>query len=194
MTAVKLGTWTPEDPEWHEVRRPRVGGSEIGTIMGWNPFQTADELADRKRGEKPPRPDTPATIRGRYLEPAVLKWLCDTENLEIDHYPCGTWADGICLYTPDAVTADGRLVEIKTAGVKDPEKGWGRAGTDQIPLAYQAQCLWGMGILGFTECLVGVCFGQPFEFRRYRVKFDARVFDILRSRAERFITDLGVTE
>lgn len=191
MTATKIGDWPAGSPEWHEARRYRVGGSEIGTVYGLNHFEDAESLAARKRGELEARPDTAAMVRGRYLEPAVLAWLSDTERVTYDPDYEGTWADDWMLYNPDAVTTDGRLVEVKTAGEKTVDRGWGRAGTDQIPLPYQAQCVWGLGILGLTDCLVGVCFGAPFEFRRYRVKFNQRTFDALRVAGERFIKDLG---
>lgn len=188
-----LGRWETHSPEWHEARRNRIGGSEIGVVAGLSPYQTAAELAAQKRGETPPQPDTPATTRGRYLEAAVAEWVEDLEGVTYNRDYEGTfvhdehdWA----LFNPDRVTHDGRLMEAKTAAAKDPEKGWGRAGTDQIPLTYQAQCMWGMGILGLDDCIIGVCFGQPFEFRRYRMRFNPRVFDHLRSVGERFITDL----
>lgn len=191
-----LGRWAPGGDAWRDARRARIGGSEIGTVCGWNRYETAEELLARKRGELPPRPDTDATLRGRYLEAGVLQWLADREGFVVDPAMQGTWVHDdhdIALFTPDAVTTDGRLVEIKTAAVKDAEEGWGRAGTSQIPLAYQAQCQWGLGILGLTGCLVGVCFGTPFEFRRYRVKFDRKVFDHLLRRAAEFVARLNQT-
>lgn len=193
VMARKLGTWPAGSPEWHEARRGRIGGSEIGTVYGLNPYEDAASLAARKRGDSDPRPDTPATIRGCYLEPAVAEWLEDTECIDYDRTFEATWVHDHhdwALFNPDRVTTDGRLVEIKTAAVKDPERGWGRAGTDQIPLAYQAQVQWGMGILGLKESLIGVCFGQPFEFRRYRMRFDRRVFNALVVAGQRFINDL----
>ena len=188
-----LGRWKPGSPEWHEARRWRVGGSEIGTVMGLNPHEDAATLAARKRDGAPPKAPSPAMLRGVYLEEGVADWLADTEGLFYDANYRATFvhtAHDWALFNPDAVTTDGRLVEIKTASEKSVEHGWGRAGTDQIPLTYQAQCQWGLGILGLTDCLVGVCFGSPFEFRRYRIRADARVFAAMLAAGQRFIDDL----
>jgi hypothetical protein len=91
------------------------------------------------------------------------------------------------LINPDAVTGDGRLCEFKTTSVRDVGHGWGRAGSDLVPLAYSAQCFWGMGILGLSETLLCVLSGAPrFEFARYRIRFDQPTFDYLRASADAF--------
>src|SRR5690606_41857566 len=110
----------------------------------------------------------------------------------------GPWVNGHddrWMYTREAVTSDGRLVEFKTAEVRDASHGWGRARSDQVPLPYAAQVQWGMGILGLTECLVGVLAGSPkFEFARYRVRFDPDVFAYLRANAEAFMAQVEATK
>lgn len=190
--AIKLGTWETSDPAWHAARRHRIGGSDIGVIMGWSPYLSPGDLLAMKLDGQHVR-DTPAMTRGRYLEPAIAAWLAESEGLTYNPEMIGTFVHekwDWMLFNPDRVTTDGRLVEIKTAAEKTAAREWGRAGTDQIPLTYQAQCQWGMGILDLPTCLVGVCFGSPFEFRRYRLRFDPEAFDYLRATGERFVADL----
>jgi len=193
VRAHKIGQWTPEDDAWHEARRFRVGGSEIGTIMGWSPFQTRADLKAEKLGLVSRR-KSKAMQRGNYLEPAIAAWLADELGLTYDQSYKGTWVDDehdYMLYNPDAVTTDGRLCEFKSTAVRDSEHGWGRAGTGSVPLAHGAQCIWGMGILGLKECHLAVISGTPkFEFAKYHIKFDSIVFAYLRGQARKFIEQL----
>lgn len=201
MTGVALGTWDPGSDEWHEARRLRVGGSEIGTIMGWSPYQgdTRQRLMYIKAGLTEPKKTSAAMMRGHYCEGAVLAFLADRHNLtyapdlsqQTFVHPEHDWA----LYNPDAIATDGTLVEAKTTIDRTVEHGWGRAGTDQIPLHYLAQVTWGMGILGADTCRVGVLHGATngrpdLGFATYTVRFAPDIFATLLAAAEQFINDL----
>lgn len=193
MTAHKIGEWTPNDEAWHAARRFRVGGSEIGAVLGWSHFQTREDLKAEKLGLVTRR-KSKAMARGNYLEPAIAAWLADELGITYDESYKGTWVDDehdYMLFNPDAVTTDGRLCEFKSTAVRDAEHGWGRAGTRSVPLAYGAQCIWGMGILGLKECHLAVISGAPeFAFAKYRIKFDSIVFAYLRGQARKFIEQL----
>ena len=207
MTARLLGRWPDRSPEWYAARAGRIGGSDIGVVMGWyltdplgRPLKTREQLLDEKVNNPgpPDRKPSKATDRGTYCEPAIAAWLADSAGLTYDDAWTGTWVDDHddrWMYNPDAVTSDGRLVEFKTTEVRDASHGWGRARSDQVPLPYAAQVQWGMGILGLTECLVGVLAGSPkFEFARYRVRFDPDVFAYLRANAEAFMAQVEATK
>lgn len=194
MIGVRIGTWEPGTPEWHAARATRLGGSEIGTALGWNPWQTRNELLAVKRGEAEPRPGTKATERGTWLEAAVADWLADRYDLTYDDdlgrgtyaHPDLPWAS----FNPDRITTGLDLVEIKTAAEKDPEKGWGRQRTSEVPLTYQAQAMWGLHVLGLAVCHFGVLFGKPFEFAYYKIKYDAEVAAHLVNEGARFMADM----
>lgn len=194
MTARKLGEWSADDPAWHAARAGRIGGSDVGVILGWSPFVRRDQLLDRKAGLLAPQKLSKAMERGNYLEPAVAAWLADDAKITYDEAYRGTWVDDDHdwrLYNPDAVTTDGRLCEFKTTASRDAEHGWGRAGSSDIPLTYAAQVQWGMGILGFSDCLIAVLSGSPrFEFARYRVKFDRSIFTYLCEQVDIFRAEL----
>lgn len=208
MTAVKIGEWPDRTPEWYAARVGRIGGSDVGVLMGWAEHAEADrwsksraELLAEKVGElrrtlERPAPEKPwkgGRARGVYCEPAIRDWLADREGIEYDPTYKGTWVDSEhdwMMVNPDGVTTDGRLVECKTCDVRDAEHGWGRAGTSKIPLTYGAQVTWSLGILGLKNALVPVLSGAPkFEFALYKVKFDPIVFSYLRGNARRFIED-----
>lgn len=196
--SIRLPAMEPGSPEWHAARRWRIGGSEIGAVMGWSQFQSRDDILSAKlTGEH--QPQSAAMLRGTILEPALLAWgaakhgyVYDTDAAACTYlHPLHDWA----LYNPDGITADGLLIEAKTTSDRSKERGWGRAGTDQVPLSYRAQCQWGMGILALPEarliCLSGGLNGRPsLAFAEYRIPRDPDMFRRLLGAGARFIHDL----
>lgn len=195
MMAHILGTYPPGTPEWHAARHGRIGGSSIAAAMGWSPYETPDQLAARMAGTLDPKPTSRAMARGNYLEAGIADWLADDKGLTYDpDASAATWAHDLyrwAIYNPDRITTDGALVEIKTTHDRSEENGWGRAGTDRIPLYYAAQVQWGMGILDLPFCwvavLAGAINGRPsLDMAVYRVPADPDAFAFLFARAQRF--------
>lgn len=194
-----LGRFTDGSPEWHEARRWRIGGSEIGQVMGWSPFGGRDDLLTAKLADPDPdRQSTKAQMRGTLLEPAILAWGAEVHGYHYDETRRGTWLHGVfdwAHFNPDAVTADGLLIECKSTVDRSAERGWGRAGTDAVPLGYRAQVTWGMGLLGLDAAHVlvlhGATNGRPdLAFARYVVPFDRPLFTRLLAAGLAFHNDL----
>lgn len=199
MTATILGTWPDGSEQWHAAREGRVGGSEVGTICGWSPWESRAQLLHRKAGLLAPRPQTSAMQRGHLLEPAILAFLVDKHGLVIDteasaatyaHTEHDRW-----LYNPDAIAGEA-LLEAKSTSQRSEDDGWGRAGTDKVPTHYGAQIMWGMGILGLDVCHLGVLSGAGNDgrpnlaFASYTVRFNRRAFDYIAEQVELFLDDL----
>ena len=190
-----LGPFEHGSPEWHEARRTRVGGSEIGAVCGWSPYETRDQVLARKAGGDTREP-TRAMRRGAICEPAVLAHLCDTLGASIDAEATAlTYVDGRRLFNPDGITTDGRLLEAKTTSDRSEDAGWGRARTDLVPLGYAAQAQWGMGLLGLDECWLGVLAGAHngapnLHFATYRLTFNPQIFRHMTRRADQFLDEL----
>lgn len=197
LTGRLLGHFDPDSDGWHAARQGRIGASDVGVICGWSPWQTRDDLLARKRGETESRPETKAQARGHYLEPAVISWFCDQTGLAVDPAASSaTWVSQSAewqLCNPDAVLTNGELLEVKTAKQKTVEHGWGRALTDQVPLLYAAQCQWAMHVTGARVCHLAVLFGSPFQFSRYKIKFDRIVVDYLIAHATDFYAEMTAT-
>lgn len=195
MTATLAGTWPDHSPEWHAARKGRVGGSDIGAVIGVSPFETRTQLLHRKAGLLEPKKQTAAMSNGHRLEAVILDYLTDKLNDPLDVERDGTWVEGRFLYNPDGVTTTGRLLEAKSTSDRSREKGWGRAGTDHVPDTYLAQVTWGCGLLGLTEwhlaVLHGATNGRPdLGFAHYKGRLDVDLYAALRAEATRFITDL----
>ncbi len=192
-----LGTWPDGSPEWHEARRWRVGGSEVGAICGWSKYATRDQvMADKLH----PRPrETPAMRRGHYVEPAVLAYLSTELGVTIDaEASAATYTadeDERLAYNPDGITVDWGLLEAKSTSDRNTDDGWGRARTAIVPIGYQAQAQWGMGILGIDECWLGVLAGAhnsrpDLHFALYRIPFNPRAYTYMTTQAHRFLDEL----
>lgn len=139
-------TLAPHSPEWHAARRWRVGGSEVGQICGWSPWGSPLELAERKlSGETTPPNDRQQL--GLDAELMLTAWAQRDLGVEIDTAP-GTWIDDLAVANPDGMLPNGFLVEYKTVNDRAVDLGWGRAGTDLVPLYYAAQVVWYCGVLG----------------------------------------------
>lgn len=194
-----LGSYVSGAPDWLAARQRRVGGSDIGAVMGHSPFVTRDNLLWIKAGLMPPQSETEAMWRGTVLEPAVITYLLKRHQLEIDvERSATTWVaddDDRLLYNPDGITTTNVLLEAKTTSDRATERGWGRAGTDQIPRHYLEQVTWGMGLLGMDTCHLGVLAGgvngrPSLAFASYTVRFAPDLFAELKSAAHQFLSDL----
>lgn len=176
--------------DWHSRRIAGVGGSEIATIMGENPYHTAHELWLEKTGKMPAFEGNAATIMGQILEPAVAAWYeRETGNaVEIDttHYRAenAPWLCG----NIDRRIIGGGVLECKTSNASDPyAAGWGDGNQydpfsralivedHKVPRYYELQVRQYMLLTGAMFADLAVIFkslqhGNP--FRVYRIYQD----------------------
>lgn len=68
---VLIETATQGSDEWLAARQAGIGGSEIGTLCGANPYETPYQLWLRKTGRSQPEPASAAMEWGHRLEPVV---------------------------------------------------------------------------------------------------------------------------
>ncbi len=199
-----LGTAVANSPEWHSMRAGRIGGSSIAVVCGWSPFQTRADLLEQMAAGTSTERTSKAIERGHALEDAVAEWLARDKGLTYDAEASAAtymhdeldWA----IFNPDRLTIDdGPVVEVKTTHDRREDAGWGRAGTDRIPLYYAAQVQWGCGITGRAEWILtvlhGATNGRPDLARAdYRGQFDPDAYRFLLGKAERFINELHAKE
>jgi len=81
-TAVKK--YIPKDQDdWLQQRSKSIGGSEIATIMGLNPFQTPYEFWLQKTGRTPRFEGNIYTKAGIHLEEAIARYWSEETGLSI---------------------------------------------------------------------------------------------------------------
>ena len=117
-----LGVYENGSQEWHEARTLGVGGSEIGTIMGLNPWESAYTLYHKRAGLIPTEPLTSMAVKiGNKLEEPGLEVFAE-QHPEFEVYKTGTYrsVDTKCLHAnPDGLgklaNGDWAIVEVNTS-------------------------------------------------------------------------------
>ncbi len=136
--------------EWYAARSTGIGASEAAAACGRSQYETPLHVYARKVGELAETRDNEAMYWGRVLEPLVLTRFVEQSGLVIEDAPCPMFRRdelSFQLATPDAILADGTLVEIKTTNWRRA-KEIGTEGSDAIPDEWLMQCQQQMAVLG----------------------------------------------
>jgi putative phage-type endonuclease len=143
----------------HELRRTRIGASEIAAVAGLSPYAGPLDIYAEKLGLSEPFQGNERTKWGNIMEPVIA------HRYSVEHPEVLVSGDGTSTYlhadhewaaaTPDRVVckAGGApvLLEIKTAGVRQA-KYWGEPWTDRVPEHYLAQVHWQMFVINNRAC------------------------------------------
>ena len=174
-----------------EVRRSGLGASDMGTVLGLNPWKSAFELWLDKLGKLPPWSGNDATWFGNELEDIIAKrWTTDPKSpgfgmkvkrkLTTARHPVYEWA--FC-HIDRRVIGERSCLEIKTTVVVDD---WGEPGTDEIPPHILVQCHHQLWVENLEVCYVAVTFLHRRKIVYYRVERSAQWDEILCSRGSQF--------
>lgn len=166
-----IGTFESNSPEWHALRATGIGGSEVGTIAGCNPWQSPFTLWAKRTGR----------IADDFAQNEAMEWGSRLESVIIDKFEdehpelfvtrdVGTWAHEERewqLANPDAIAYDLKtdeysILEIKTARYEDD---W----VDGVPPYYRTQVQWYMQTFGFSRAYVAVLFSGS-KYREFVVE------------------------
>ena len=132
-------------PEQVESRRQTIGGSDIGAILGENPYKTAYELWEEKvEGKSADFSKNKSVVIGNLLEHALLKKCALLNNKSFGYL--GTVfhkeykflsanIDGLLINEDLNIYS---MVEIKTASIFNKDD-WGPSGSQIVPNSYYAQ-------------------------------------------------------
>lgn len=103
---------------WHDLRATGYTGTDAATLLGVSNFETPRDLFDKKVGlHAEPATETGIMRFGTYMEPTLAALLEDETDLKTRN--AGTYqnrANPLLLANVDRLTADGGIVEFKTAG------------------------------------------------------------------------------
>lgn len=170
--------------EQRTARRQGVGASELGVLMGVDPWRTPLDIWLEKRGELPPQEDSEPALMGRLLEPVVAQRYamhCELEGVPITLTQGVTTRhpDGLLYATPDfVVTSQGEeawLLECKTKSWRTAQS-FGEPGTDLVPPEILCQVIAQQGCTGITGRVdVGVLIDGR-QFKVYTVGWDAELW------------------
>jgi putative phage-type endonuclease len=132
-----------------QLQARKIGGSDVATILGLNPYKTALELYHEKRGtlDRPDLSENFAVEAGNVLEDGIAalaaskmtrKWGREVKlrrsNLTLVN-PKYEW---LTIHIDRDVVGEDRGVECKNVGSR-AAKHWGEEGSDEIPDYYLPQ-------------------------------------------------------
>jgi putative phage-type endonuclease len=177
--ATLLGVFEAGSDEWHNARKDSIGGSEISTIMGLNPFESAYALWAKKTGKIPSQIEENWAIRfGKAFELPILQ-LWSEEHPEYEVFLTGTYQDALIPFrhaNPDALarhkeTGEWIVIEVKT----------GRQTWEELPAGYYLQVQWYLDILGLKKAALVAVAGMTWH--DYWIERDDFEIDIARQKA-----------
>jgi len=158
-----------------------VGASEVGAMMGCDPWTTPLQLYRRKRGLDPDRPDSAAMALGRALEGPVVDMVRELLPLRIRRNG-RTFAhvSSPLFATPDAFVARDRLLEVKVVGLRGAAD-W----NDDLPCRVKLQAQAQLAVTQREACYVAALIGT--ELRLTLVERDPFAQLEILETAERFV-------
>lgn len=182
-------------PEQHDRRR-YLGGSDIAAVMGISPWKSRVDVWTAKTAEAPPQERRKKVFhRGQRWEAVVAEML--TEELRYRGHTVEIIGSNQRFADPEhgmfaaeidfEVRIDGEPditnVELKTVHPFATNK-WGESDSDEMPVWYTAQCMWGLGVApgNRKRSILGALFGAD-ELRTYFVERDDVTIAGMRSQA-----------
>lgn len=180
-------------------RRGFLGGTDIASIFGVSPWKTAYDLFEEKTApiQLPPPEPSPAQEksarllrRGKKLEPWVCEMLEEETGIFIrkrnqrytdPEYPFMQCEVDFEFTGDDGDECNGDIKTVSPFAAGE----WGQEMTDEIPVHYLCQFMWGLMITGRPLCMVGVLIGAD-DLRVYRVQRDEELIAEMRKRAVHF--------
>lgn len=177
-------------------RAKYLGGSDIAAVLGLSPWRTPVQLWKDKTTPRVEGPVSNVKKRGIRWESVVSEMLVE-RLVELGYTvevvaankrykdPVYPWMASeidfeVKLNGSDEITN----VELKTVH-PFKTKEWGDSGSDDLPVWYTAQAMWGLGITGRAGCFVAALFGAD-ELRVFPVAADPETILGMRDRAVNF--------
>ncbi|MFE2019848.1 YqaJ viral recombinase family protein [Streptomyces sp. NPDC059499] len=187
-----LGWFEPGTTEWHAARAAGIGGSEIAAVMGISPYESRFSLWHRKQGLLAPVEESEEMYWGKVHEPGICaRFAALHPELAVSLAPTYAAAGHPWMVAnPDRliIPAPGadHPVEIVEAKTARDDHGWGKPGTDEVPVHYRAQCLWYMRVLRVPRCHVAVLIAGS-EYREYVIEYDQAEADLMQAAGAEFM-------
>lgn len=180
--------------DWLKHRECGIGSSEVGTILGLNPFDTPYQLWRRKKGIDSPKQENFAMKAGHYLEDAVSLFYRDATGKEIIKRSAGDWlivnnnkpflrvSPDRTYWIPDMPKNEHNkgILECKTTQMEIDE--------DSVPQHWFVQLQYQLGVSELPQgALAWLTMGRSFGYRDFM--FDKEFYDWLVEEVEKFWRD-----
>lgn len=180
--------------EWLKEREQGIGSSEVGTILGLNPWETPYQLWRRKMGIDPPKQESFAMRAGHYLEDAVSRFYADETGKDIIKASEGDWlivsnektfmrvSPDRTFWLPDMPhnRFNKGILECKTTQMQ--------IDADDLPKHWFCQLQYQLGVAELpVGALAWLTAGREFGYKD--IAFDAEFFGWMAEEVEKFWVD-----
>ena len=173
------------EEDWHTLREKRIGGSDIGAILGVNPYKSIiDVYIDKTEGST--FKGNNATHWGHMLESTIIKEFASRhKELQVFDAPFSI-VDNFLIANLDAVLRDKEngnfgVLEIKTTSLWN-KKEWEE---DTIPQSSYAQVQHYLMLSGYKFAYVAVLIGGQ-EYKEFKVERSEEDISLIREKATEF--------
>lgn len=181
--------------EWLEHRKSGIGSSEVGTILGVNPFSTPYKLWRLKKGYDQPVEENEAMLMGHLMEDAVAqRWQIATGN-KIINASAEEWiyvhpVKDYFRASPDRIfwsagdkhnEANKKILECKTT--------LHSVDVDELPKYWFCQVMWLMHVTGYKEASLAWIQLNTRTFGYVDLKYDEHFCKWMEDEVEKFWKD-----
>ncbi len=148
---------------WLRERRNGIGGSDAPGIAGMDPYSSRLKVYLDKTSALPEQEYTSAMSFGHRAEPMIREWFTELTGVRTSmHGLLRSRENPWQLYTPDSLTDDGGLLEIKTTSVYMAKDWADGAVTDRSAI----QGMHGLKVTGLTHVYIAALVGTELHVRR----------------------------
>lgn len=179
---------------WLELRKGGIGSSEVGTILGLNPYETPYQLWRKKKGLDAPSAESFAMRAGHYLEDAVSRFYQDATGNEIIKSSAGDWlaVDNdrpFLRVSPDRTCWKlGMARKQENKGVVECKTTQRDIDGDSLPQQWFCQLQYQLGVTELNwGALAWLTAGREFGYRD--LTFDRDFYDWMTEEITRFWVD-----
>lgn len=173
------------EDDWHELRAKRIGGSDIGAIIGVNPYKSiVDVYVDKTEGSN--FKGNELTHWGHMLEGTILKEFSNKhKELIVYEVPYSVVNDFLIANLDGALkdkeTGDYGVLEIKTTSLWN-KKDWE---DDVIPQYYYAQVQHYLMLTGYKFAYIAVLIGGQ-QYKEFKIERNEEDINLIRNKATEF--------
>lgn len=173
------------EDDWYELRAKRIGGSDIGAIIGVNPYKSiVDVYVDKTEGSN--FKGNELTHWGHMLEGTILKEFSNKhKELIVYEVPYSVVNDFLIAnldgVLKDKETGDYGVLEIKTTSLWN-KKDWE---DDVIPQYYYAQVQHYLMLTGYKFAYIAVLIGGQ-QYKEFKIERSEEDINLIRNKATEF--------
>ena len=180
--------------EWLKYRESGIGSSEVGTILGLNPWETPYQLWRRKKGLDAPIQENFSMKAGHFLEDAVSMFYADKTGKQIIKSSAGDWLI-VCNEKNHLRVSPDRTFWIPGMPRNDRNKGILECKTTQLdidenslPMHWFSQLQYQLGVAELEQgALAWLVSGREFGSKEFF--FDNEYFNWMIEQVDQFWID-----